>query len=1223
MTLFTQQVRPDDICDIIDLTVEGNEASKSMAIMQREGIASLYNILCNEERPFAYLADDVGMGKTYQALGLAAMVWNEKPEARILFICPRQNLQLKWKQDFQGFFTNNYRRNELGDGRVNSVLLRQPLHQPTIFENLRSWARTLDLPERIAPLIRHTSFMRPIFLTSDHLEKVDKLWDYTAAQLQKSGLSIPQPPKNLTSGDVSCKLNLVFANALNLKLTELAEGEPYFDLVIIDEAQCLRNPCNQTNQVLYSVLKGQVNRWLFMSATPTHAGLGDLPAILNRYPDCKDEVLNLELLDNPRDLQKTLQNFLVRRTRKYLRKNKPPEGKGDYREHDKETWKVKDNEMGVLETLAVGLVQKGLDKLLQREGNRYKIGFLSSFESLQSSVENKKSREYEIDQASGVKDPDAPDANFINKFAEEFEKKFKEQLPHPKVNSVVKQVAESAFGINSDTGADKFLIFTRRVSTVKALQEKLTKLHEESIEERIKSCWGKDLNWSGEYIKTDVKEDEDDPEELDIVPDESQFRKALSDKKGWLYRYKKTFRGSGRNSLFFEDGWLKRLCIAGGVNPAEAAKKLPKCIWSEAWERDSESDKKRFRYIAVQAIKRHPEIFGLSKKNAEPWVKAYETILYEYVNQFQQGPKKDPEPELFSVPTLWTIWDEYVQNDPQILPNLSGSNSNIPDCESLLKRQVIRTIFGQIFRLTDTLIDLYFADQASGQNKNKFPKIFLDWLSSDKAGATQLRNDCNEWIKHLRLIVNSCLGGVGKNWQKLAQNETWRPLNYLTPVAGITGGSGAHKTAVPLFRTPTYPKVIVCTDTLKEGVDLHLFCDRVIHYGVAWTSGDLEQRTGRVDRYFSQIERRLSQNDSPKVKLHVGYPYVESSLELGQVERVIENQKATERLLDSFWKESQKGVNEIHIDSNPRSSKRNQEAEPFLPIDPPEQGRSLKLVDENRLKKIENHYSSWYKKVIAELKNNEWQINFKDNNTVQDAMIYRNLQKSDSINEIKARKHSLEWSYDTTLDRYILTISNISLEFEPDFNSGMRSKIVEDSQTVDSFLQILIPKPDEDSYNEISTKLIDVLESQPQELNNNVKSLWESPLASLSNGTAEWESDHRAKAVISRGNRKQRVNLYTIEGIVHLLSVIASLDDVENCEELGGEPNKKNVQKWALKKSENLSSGYIQFNDRNELIYGNQLIHGNLSNDECKKLIEEVAWRADIWEAILTGKDEQ
>src|SRR5690606_11672163 len=143
-------------------------------------------------------------------------------------------------------------------------------------------------------------------------------------------------------------------------------------------------------------------------------------------------------------------------------------------------------------------------------------------------------------------------------------------------------------------------------------------------------------------------------------------------------------------------------------------------------------------------------------------------------------------------------------------------------------------------------------------------------------------------------------------------------------VLGVTGGSGAHRTATRQFRTPSLPRVIVCTDTLKEGVDLHLFCDRVLHYGVAWTSGDLEQRVGRVDRFFSQIERRLSAEGAPPdVELHVGYPHVVSSLERGQVERVIERQRRAELLMDSPLAGTSKEERDLVVGAQaPRSEQR-------------------------------------------------------------------------------------------------------------------------------------------------------------------------------------------------------------------------------------------------------------------------------------------------------------
>ena len=200
-------------------------------------MAALHNILCR--RPVAYLADEVGMGKTYQALGLAALAWNQKPGARILFLSPRQNLQEKWIDDYKGFFASNYRRRQkMGDDRVTSVLFGEPVHRPIAFDNLRSWTPTIGMPERIAPFLRHTSFMRPVFIRSSDLTgDMDQLWRDWRDRFRGWALFQSKRPRGLSPDKVSGKLNLAFALALNAKLAaEAPRGEPYFDLVVVDEA---------------------------------------------------------------------------------------------------------------------------------------------------------------------------------------------------------------------------------------------------------------------------------------------------------------------------------------------------------------------------------------------------------------------------------------------------------------------------------------------------------------------------------------------------------------------------------------------------------------------------------------------------------------------------------------------------------------------------------------------------------------------------------------------------------------------------------------------------------------------------------------------------------------------------------------------------------------------------------------------------------------------------
>lgn len=56
------------------------------------------------------------------------------------------------------------------------------------------------------------------------------------------------------------------------------------------------------------------------------------------------------------------------------------------------------------------------------------------------------------------------------------------------------------------------------------------------------------------------------------------------------------------------------------------------------------------------------------------------------------------------------------------------------------------------------------------------------------------------------------------------------------------------------FNTPFYPEILIASSVMAEGVDLHLNCRHVIHHDLDWNPSALEQRTGRVDRLGSKAE---------------------------------------------------------------------------------------------------------------------------------------------------------------------------------------------------------------------------------------------------------------------------------------------------------------------------------------------------------------------------------
>lgn len=77
------------------------------------------------------------------------------------------------------------------------------------------------------------------------------------------------------------------------------------------------------------------------------------------------------------------------------------------------------------------------------------------------------------------------------------------------------------------------------------------------------------------------------------------------------------------------------------------------------------------------------------------------------------------------------------------------------------------------------------------------------------------------------------------------------------------------------FNTPYRPEILIATQVGQEGIDLHRECRHVIHHDLWWNPGVVEQRTGRVDRIRSKVERERNANEGPESPtLDVAVPYL-------------------------------------------------------------------------------------------------------------------------------------------------------------------------------------------------------------------------------------------------------------------------------------------------------------------------------------------------------------
>ena len=186
---------------------------------QLEGAVALHNIL--DSQGVAYLADEVGMGKTYVALGVVALLRHFKPNARVLVIAPRANIQRKWQKELQLFVKHNV--------RVSDLRVRTPVGTP---------ARPLVHCDRLVDLVRETTLDpdRDFFL---RMSSFSLALGHDAASRggfrDRLRAELPWVPPDLfdlrAAPDV---LKDRFGQALNAAL-------PVFDLVIIDEAHNLKH----------------------------------------------------------------------------------------------------------------------------------------------------------------------------------------------------------------------------------------------------------------------------------------------------------------------------------------------------------------------------------------------------------------------------------------------------------------------------------------------------------------------------------------------------------------------------------------------------------------------------------------------------------------------------------------------------------------------------------------------------------------------------------------------------------------------------------------------------------------------------------------------------------------------------------------------------------------------------------------------------------------------
>ena len=443
-----------------------SDVARSCAASQLEGAVAIHNMLAGGR--VAYLADEVGMGKTFVVLGTLALLRHYHPALRVLYIVPKANLQRKWSKEIRNFTANNWR---VVDHCVKSFQ-GTPVAEPVLCENLLDLVRESALDAHRDFILRLSSFSLPL----SRNDGGGRAWREKAAELRRvfPGLAETALEVDGRTRDAHEQRKDAFACAVN-------EVLPHFDLLVLDEGHNLKHGFQRhegaaRNRLLAYVLGTQkgpegrrlarrMDRAIVLSATPVDDSYGDLWNQLNLLGLSHGfEALNRE--DSPEEeRKKAAAQCLIRRLthitiagRPHTRNMYRREWRGGGVDEHDQPLKLP----GDLSRLVVALMQKKVADVLAEQGRKrqkrfsrsFQIGMLASFESFSRTAKlaGEDSNFDQTEQSDDTGERQGIDTSTINDIAKSYRERFEGSLPHPKMDGVVADLWRAVESGRQDAG---------------------------------------------------------------------------------------------------------------------------------------------------------------------------------------------------------------------------------------------------------------------------------------------------------------------------------------------------------------------------------------------------------------------------------------------------------------------------------------------------------------------------------------------------------------------------------------------------------------------------------------------------------------------------------------------------------------------------------------------------------------------------------------------------
>lgn len=887
-----------------------------------------------DQQPGVVLADEVGMGKTYEALGVLAARLHERPDARSLILTPGPDLNTKWRKDLQAFcdadrpmyagFAGRFAAAESLAELVSHLKRSQLVVAPvTVFIGGRKqsdlayllslWGDARKMAgNQLAAIFRryrdgelsHAQVTNEQFLGSFDWSMVKPLVDDVMREHKATGDGSLDSLWDVAGYEAFAKKDAVDRALADLRFRLIGRLLPALDLLVVDEAHKLKSADSVRTTGVRTAFAGRFERALFLTATPFQLAVSELRQVFELFKLARSA---------PADLREQADRLLAdvdEYTAAYAQLERVWGGIDGVVAEDFATWFA--NDPALLRDAADPVLRPivaAARRLVAIKREKIEPGFRRWM--IRSLREDKRvyrrSNRVRLRPQGGAGVPFLLYERFI---AELFRSGCQTHKAAVQINMVSSYGAarEGALLASSDER------FTGDAEAYRSLlKELVNQRHSDAgghpkvdhvvgdaldavardektlifcarvetlreLKRRIETEWEQKLlaSWQRAYpgaTLDDVFEHKVDGKNVD--GHHSRLRDRFSRAQDALYlalreRYVSTFL----------DRWTP--------TPAQLELIIARANATLVRQRVGRTQADRFDWsLAKRCVEQAAAIMvrdlgldddvdeeALANLTDPRFVALGFDLVADDVEDFAQGD---------AVPS-WTIDQDDAQlilHHEHLWSSLKSPLHNVPP--ELRVRTVERLASYLVKRSVPFLPDLLAFARAEGldvdrvESRALLPVVDRFWTSPTG----------RPWCDLMRRFLTYA-GNLDEGRRRDVLDDA---LTAGDLVRHTVDGESREKLR-EAFNTPLFPMVLVANEVMQEGLDLHHHCRRVVHHDLAWNPAQLEQRVGRVDRLGSLVQRLRERH--PDTTLDVLLPLIANTID----ERLDRTVRLRERWLE-------------------------------------------------------------------------------------------------------------------------------------------------------------------------------------------------------------------------------------------------------------------------------------------------------------------------------------